>query len=135
MVCCPRFSRALPSLNLKKKRDCWQSKTGEFVCGYCDLKAIQLWNRLYMCQKKSQGKAPWGRGCQETSCIEANCLRVSTSDESGRAVLITFSCTSWPSIGLRKPQRWEGRKGIQRILLTLIEDNHKYVQANQARDS
>ena len=25
---------------------------------------------------------PWERGCQETSCIEANCLRVSKSDLS-----------------------------------------------------
>ena len=53
--------------------------------------------------------------------------------ESGRAVLITFSCTSWPSNGLGKPQRWEGRKGIQRILLTQIEDNHKQVQDKTIR--
>ena len=124
MVCCPRFSRALPSLNLKKKRDCLQSKTGEFVCGYCDLKAIQLWNRLYMCQKKSQRKAPWGRGCQETSSIEANCLRVSKSDLSLAGLFL---------LGLGKPQRWEGRKGIQRILLTQIEDNHKHVQDKTTR--
>ena len=45
--------------------------------GYSALESI-----IYKCQKKSQGKAPLGRGCQETSCIEANCLRVSTSDLS-----------------------------------------------------